>query len=257
MEAKSFQIKKNIHLTEKLHLLELEGSFLQSPVPGQFIHIKIDPFFLRRPFSIAGYNDNTLKILYRVVGRATEVLSEKEAGDSLNVIGPLGNGFPVNNNYKSIFLVGGGTGIAPLLFLTDTLIRKNLNISFFYGARTSECIAFHLLPYGVDYIFSTNDGSYGYKGLIGEVMQQHIKKNGKPDIIYGGGPYQMLKQLAKISAKHKTPAFVSLENRMACGTGICYGCVTKIKDKTGWEYKRVCKDGPVFNTEEVIWENNP
>lgn len=255
METKSFIIKENLHLTEKLYLLILEGSFSKSPVPGQFVHIKIEPFFLRRPFSIAFYQDNSLKILYRIVGRATEVLSMAEKGGLLSVIGPLGNGFPLNKKYRNIYLVGGGTGIAPLLFLTKHLSQQNCRITFFYGARTSQCIAFNILPYGINYVFSTDDGSYGYKGIVGDIMEHHIQRNDIPDVIYGGGPYGMLKQVAEIARRYRIPAFVSLENRMACGTGICYGCVTKIVNNKGrWVYKRVCKDGPVFSTKEVLWE---
>lgn len=254
MEAKDFRVKKNIHLTEKIYLLELEGSFNKSPVPGQFIHIKVEPFFLRRPFSIASYRENSLKVMYRIVGRATEAMSKIKKDEMLNVIGPLGNGFPVSNRYKTVYLAGGGTGVAPLLFLVETLSIQNLNITFFYGARSSECITFDILPYGVNYVFSTDDGSYGYKGMVGDILERYIKKGGIPDVIYGGGPYEMLKHIAVISEKYNVPAFVSLENRMACGTGICYGCVTKIKSRDGWIYKRVCKEGPVFNTEEVLWE---
>lgn len=256
MEAKRFKIKNNIHLTEKLYLLELEGNFNKTPIPGQFVHIKIEPFFLRRPFSIANCRDNSLKILYKIAGRATNILTQKKEDEFLDVIGPLGNGFSVNKRWKNVYLAGGGTGIAPLLFLTETLLNRNCNITFFYGVRTAECIAFNILPYGVNYIFSTDDGSYGYKGLIGDVLEQYTVKTGKPDVIYSGGPYKMLKQIADISKRYKIPAFVSMENRMACGTGLCYGCVIKVKGKNGWEYKRVCKDGPVFKAEEILWAEN-
>ncbi|MCM8760504.1 MAG: dihydroorotate dehydrogenase electron transfer subunit [Candidatus Omnitrophica bacterium] len=254
MEAKRFKIRKNIYLTEKLYLLELEGNFNQIPMPGQFVHIKIEPFFLRRPFSIAGYKDNSFKIFYRIVGRATELLARKKEGEILDVIGPSGNGFSVNKKWKKVYLAGGGTGIAPLLFFAEILTQKNSDITFFYGARNSECIPFGILPYGVSYVFSTDDGSYGYKGLVGNILKRYIRKDGVPDVIYSAGPYEMLREIAKISKRYKVVAFVSLENRMACGVGICYGCVTKIKGKDGWEYKRVCKDGPVFNAEEVLWE---
>ncbi|HOL21511.1 MAG TPA: dihydroorotate dehydrogenase electron transfer subunit [bacterium] len=252
MEAKKFRIKENIHLTEKLYLLELEGNLKTSPSPGQFVHIKIEPFFLRRPFSVAGYRDNCLKLLYRVAGRATEALTGKQAGEFIDVIGPLGNGFPVSDKWEKIYLAGGGTGIAPLLFLSEFLVKKD--ITFFYGARSIDCIAFNILTYGVNYIFSTDDGSYGHKGLLPDVIKRYIKKDCLPDVIYAGGPYEMLKAIDRISQNYKIPAFVSMENRMACGTGLCYGCVTKIKNKKGWEYKRVCKDGPVFSSEEVLWE---
>jgi len=256
MEAKKFIIRKNLHLTDKLYLLELEGGFNKKPLPGQFIHINIEPFFLRRPFSIAGYREDSLKVLYKIAGRATDILKIKKEGEILDIIGPLGSGFPVKNSQKNVYLVGGGTGIAPLLFLSEELLKNNLhiNITFFYGAKNINEIVFNILPCGVNYIFSTDDGSYGNKGMVSKVMEGYIKRGDIPDVIYAGGPYEMLKKIAEISEKWEIPAFVSMENRMACGTGICYGCVTKIKSKKGWEYKRVCKDGPVFNSKEVLWE---
>lgn len=255
MEAKNFRIAGITRLTAQLYRLELEGSFLKTPLPGQFIHIKVDNhLFLRRPFSIAGYKNSLFTILFKVVGEGTKILSDTKAGGMLSVIGPLGKGFPVNEGWKNVFLIGGGTGIAPLVFLTDTLSKSSASVTFFYGAGSRDDIAFNVLPYGVDYVFSTEDGSYGYKGLLNTAVEDFIKKNGKPDAIYGGGPYGLLKKLGGLSDKYGIPAFVSMENRMACGTGVCYGCVTKIKSGSGWEYKRVCKEGPVFNIKEIKWE---
>ncbi len=253
MEAKNLKIESVTRITEYLYSLKLEGSFISPPAPGQFLHIKIDDhLFLRRPFSIAGYKDTTITLIVQVVGEGTRLLCGKKRGDLLNVIGPLGRGFHVNKNWKNIFLVGGGTGIAPLVFLADRLSDRN--ITFFYGARNIEHIAFNLLPYNVNYVFATDDGSYGHKEFISKSVAGFLKKNERPDVIYGGGPHGLLKKIGHLSEKHNTPAFVSMENRMACGIGLCYGCVIKIKSGSGWEYKRVCKDGPVFSTKEIIWE---
>jgi dihydroorotate dehydrogenase electron transfer subunit len=255
MEAKIFKISDTTRVTGQLYRMELEGSFAANPVPGQFIHIKADDrLFLRRPFSIAGYKNSFFTIIFRVVGEGTKIMSAMKKGTQLSVIGPLGNGFPVKKTWKKVFLAGGGTGIAPMVFLSDRLPSGNAGAVFFYGAKSVDDIAFSALPRGVACVFTTEDGSYGYKGTVNRGIEDHIKKNGPPDVIYGGGPYGMLKKLGELSEKYGIPAFVSMENRMACGTGVCYGCVTKIKSGSGWEYKRVCKDGPVFSTREILWE---
>ncbi len=243
-----------MQLTEHLYWMEFEGAFNPPALPGQFIHIKIDGLFLRRPFSIAGQKNNRLAILYKVVGEGTEILSRKKNGDVLNAIGPLGKGFPVKKEWKNVYLAGGGTGIAPLLFLADKLSAEDVKITFFYGAKNAGYIGFGTLPSGIDYIFTTEDGSYGHKGLLDKAMRGYIKKYGSPDVIYGGGPAGLLKKIGSISEDFKVPAFVSLENRMACGTGICCGCVTKIKTGDGWENVRICKEGPVFNTKDIKWD---
>jgi len=250
---KNFKIRSITDLTKQLYRLELEGLFNSSPAPGQFVHVKVgNNLFLRRPFSIAGYKDNVLTLIFQVVGKGTEILSGKKKGDLLNVIGPLGKGFPLKNDWKNFFVIGGGTGIAPLIFLIDSL--PDSKITFFYGARSVDYIAFNVLPCNVSYLFATEDGSYGYKGLISGFAADFLQKNGRPDVIYGGGPHGLLKKIGRLSKKYGIPAYVSMENRMACGMGLCYGCVTKIKSGSGWEYKRVCKDGPVFKTEDIKWE---
>ncbi len=254
MEAKDFRIAGITRLTGQLYSMKLEGSFARPPVPGQFIHIKVDNLFLRRPFSIASHKDNIFTILFKVVGEGTNLLSRAKEGDKFNVIGPLGKGFQVKKEWKNAFLAGGGTGIAPLVFLTETLLKNGVSVAFFYGARNREEIAFDVLPFGVNCIFTTEDGSYGQKGLLNAAVETCIKKDGKPDVLFSGGPYGLLKEINRLSEKYGIPAFVSMENRMACGTGLCYTCVTKIKTDTGWEYKRVCMEGPVFNTNKIKWE---
>ncbi len=254
MEAKDFRIASIARLTGQLYRMELEGSFAKPPVPGQFIHVKADNLFLRRPFSIAGHKENLFTILFKVVGEGTKILSSAKEGDNLSVIGPLGKGFQVSKEWKSAFLAGGGTGIAPLVFLSDTLLNKGVSVTFFYGAKKKDEIAFDIMPYGIDCVFATEDGSYGQKGMLSPALETCINEDGCPDVLFGGGPYGLLKEINRLSEKYGIPAFVSMENRMACGTGICYTCVTKIKTGAGWEYKRVCMEGPVFNTNKIEWE---
>ena len=254
MEAKNLSVYQNFIVANSLYWMEFEGSFTPPALPGQFMHVKIDNLFLRRPFSIAKCKNNRIGILYKVIGEGTEILSRKKKGDSLSVIGPLGNGYPLNADWKNICLAGGGTGIAPLLFLSDRLSGKDVNITFLCGAKSRKDIAFRVLPCGIESLFSTEDGSYGRRGLLDGILKDFIRKSGKLDVIYGGGPAGLLKKIAALSDAMDIPAFVSLENRMACGTGICYGCVTKIWVGDGWEYKRICREGPVFDTREIRWE---
>lgn len=254
MEVKNLKIEGIKDLSEGHYLLELENTFQTMPLPGQFVHIKVPPFFLRRPFSIAGCDKEKISILFKVAGSGSNVLSSARKGDILSVIGPLGTPFPVGEKREKVFIVAGGTGIAPLIFLSRKLIEKDKEILFFYGARDKKHIMFQLLPFGINFIFSTEDGSYGEKGLINVALINQIESGTAPDVIYAGGPAGLLKKVSSISRRYEIPAFISLENRMACGTGLCYGCVTRIKTGSGWEYKRVCKDGPVFNASEVIWE---
>lgn len=254
MEVKNLKVIKISYLSSDHFLLELENSFTKKPSPGQFVHIKIPSLFLRRPFSISGSDTKKISILFKVIGKGSKILSQIKKGEILNVIGPIGTPFPIKKEWEKIFIVAGGTGVAPFFFLSNELIKKDKEVVFFYGAKDKDNVMFKVLPSGINFVFSTDDGSYGTKGFIDKIFLKHLNQNSLPDVIYAGGPYGLLSKIAKISEKYGIPAFVSLENRMACGTGVCYGCVTKIKTKDGWEYKKVCKDGPVFDASEVVWE---
>lgn len=248
MKREICKILKNKNLRENYFYLEFENRFNQNFKPGNFVHIKIENNFLRRPFSVSDYNKKSIGIIYKVVGEGTEKLSKKNKNEYLDVFGPLGNSFPISKN-KKISIVGGGTGIAPLVFLSKILKKYNNEIYFFYGERNKRLILFEILPFGINYIFSTDDGSFGEKGNIFDVFK---KFKNSFDIIYSAGPEELLRKISVFS--EKIPVYVSVENYMACGMGLCYGCVIKVKNKNNLEYKRVCKDGPVFNAKEIIWE---
>ncbi len=247
MENQICKVIKNKNLSKNYYLLEFENNFKKRFYPGNFVHIKIENLFLRRPFSVAHYSKNKIQIIYKVIGIGTEKLSRKNKGDYLDIIGPLGNSFPFYKN-KRICIIGGGTGIAPLIFLAKELKKYNEEIYFFYGARNKNLIFFQILPTGINYIFSTDDGSFGKRGNIFDVF----KKFNSFDVIYAAGPEGLLKKLT--SSIKKIPVYISVENYMACGMGLCYGCVIKVKENDKWEYKRVCKDGPVFEGKEILWE---
>ncbi|MCM8772988.1 MAG: dihydroorotate dehydrogenase electron transfer subunit [Candidatus Omnitrophica bacterium] len=248
MERKICKILKNENLSGNYYFLILENNFKKIFKPGNFIHIKIGNNFLRRPFSIALFDREKIGIIYKVVGKGTDELRKKKKGEFLDILGPCGNFFPIYKN-KKVCIIGGGTGIAPLIFLSKVLKKYGNDVYFFYGARDKNLIFFKLLLTGINYIFSTDNGSYGKKGNIFDVFK-NFEENFQ--VIYGAGPEILLKKLSIYS--ENIPVYISVENYMACGMGLCYGCVIRIRKNNGYEYKRVCKDGPVFKASEIIWD---
>ncbi|HOL67560.1 MAG TPA: hypothetical protein PKX93_08910, partial [bacterium] len=229
--------------------IEMENRLSSEVLPGQFVHIKISPFlFLRRPFSVASVSQGRLGFLIRCAGTGTALLSEKIPGQRLSVLGPLGTGFPVRKRWKKLWLVAGGTGVASLLLLLSLLQKlKEKEIVFFYGAVSKSLLFRQLLPPG-NYlrIFTTDDGTSGQAGSVTEPVRKRLITGEKPDVLYGSGPLAMLKELSLLCKQYDVTGYLSLEARLACGTGICLGCVVPIGDANNWSYQRVCCDGPVF-----------
>jgi dihydroorotate dehydrogenase electron transfer subunit len=240
--------------------------------PGQFVHIYCgEGTYLRRPFSIAKVKKNQVEIIYKVVGKGTELLSRKKKGNTLDVLGPLGNGFTQSLNHpitQSPILIAGGTGVASLLFLAQKLITLYTShltpLTVFLGAKTKNdllCID-NFKKLGCQVKLATEDGSLGYKGLVTDLFRNSLITHNSSLItnIYACGPYAMLKEIAKITQKYKIPYQVSLEAMMACGLGACRGCVVKTSHQSlttshqHFVYKTVCKDGPVFEANQIIWE---
>ncbi|MFA5356279.1 MAG: dihydroorotate dehydrogenase electron transfer subunit [Candidatus Omnitrophota bacterium] len=226
-------------------------------VPGQFLNIKVSGSYeplLRRPFSIHKAGGPDIWILYEVVGEATRILSGRKPGEYINVIGPLGKGFDytlsVAGDRLSI-LTSGGMGVAPLLFLAEKL-SKSRKLALI-GARDKE----HLLcekelkDLGCAVRVSTDDGSRGFKGYVGDLLEKELSDMGDTQraVIYACGPRPLLKEISRVSKKHGIAAQISMEEHMACGIGACLGCVVNTKEG----FKRACKEGPVFNAGEVIW----
>lgn len=226
--------------------------------PGQFVMLRVtgtlDPL-LARPFGISSVvSRSSLEIVYRVAGRGTLLLTDRKAGQALNLLGPLGRGFPMPEKGMIPVLVGGGSGFPPLHFLAQ---RTRSRAHFFIGARNKECLP----PLGIIKSFrdvtervhvATEDGSSGVKGLSTDILNAFLLKREKKShpVIYACGPHAMLWAVSKIAAEHSLPCFVSMEERMACGLGACMGC--SIPQKTGG-YKRACKEGPVFDASEIDW----
>ena len=260
-KIQKIKIIKNYKIKENYFKIVLSNPYLaKNSQPGQFLNIKIDEdIFLRRPFSIHRVKGNNLEILYEVVGKGTETLSKKKKGEYLDVIGPLGNGFnyqlPITN-YQLPILVAGGIGVAPLAFLAQKLKEipnsKSQIPIVLIGAKNKNKILGEeeFKRWGFEVKIATDDGSRGFKGNVSDLLKHILSTmNYELSTIYACGPYPMLKEIAKIAKDYKIQAEVSLERHFACGIGICLGCV--IETKQG--QKRVCKDGPVFKTEEIIW----
>ncbi len=257
-------ISKKI-ISQKYILMTIESKAIaQTVMPGQFVMIKIpgDRFFLRRPISICKVNTNSFDIVFKVLGAGTEVLGVQDEGAVLNIIGPLGQGYPFIEKPKSPFVfMAGGTGIASLYFMAQcskNLYKGNLKPVFFIGAKTKEEVLFtqELEQLGYEVIISTDDGSLGYHGFIPETFQKWLssKENYSPSCVFACGPKLMLKSISQICEKNNLLCYVSMEERMACGIGACMGCVVKTRDKKNI-YKRACKDGPVFNAKEIIFSH--
>jgi dihydroorotate dehydrogenase electron transfer subunit len=224
--------------------------------PGQFVHIKVsnslDPL-LRRPISISSFDREKQQVtmIYRKDGKGTSLLAEKTPGMEINVLGPLGNGFPLaeTNVGETALLVGGGVGVPPLFELSKQLKEKGAKVIHVLGFQTASAIFYEneFLQNGETYV-ATVDGTHGIKGFVTDVITE---KNIHFDCLYACGPIPMLKALEQRFPNKKV--YLSLEERMACAVGACFACVHKCADDTqGVSYKKVCSDGPVFRAGEVI-----
>jgi len=250
-----FQVVENKQIKKDFFILRLLCPIpLPEILPGQFVQIHIRnsaETFLRRPFSVhdADYERNTIGILIQVVGNGTRVLSEYKPGDHLNLVFPLGNSFSLPESNDKILLIGGGCGIAPLLYLARYLRSNGHDFDILMGFRNSERIIEHdeYIKLG-DVYLTTEDGSAGEKGFV---TDHSILQKNDYTRIYCCGPDPMMKAVGKFSASRKINCEVSLENLMACGIGICLCCVVK----TDRGNVTSCTEGPVFNINELKWQS--
>jgi len=242
--------------------------FFKKFIPGMFVMIKTvdngnDPF-LRRPFSIAyvSYEKGFFDVIYRVAGKGTFLLALKKRGEKLNVIGPLGKGFELPGNLKTLCLVAGGIGIAPLISLYQAIkVFKTTKELFFWGVISKNDLTnFNeiypdLAPFG--FKISTEDGSSGKKGNVVDLFVEFREKKTMGNLaIVACGPVKMLSALHRLCVEHETPLYVSIESKMACGQGYCMGCAVPSSETTGGDarkYLRVCQEGPVFEAERIDW----
>lgn len=244
-----------------IYKMTLDSGYISNnAMPGQFVNIRccegID-VLLRRPFSILNVDrrNDSFDIAFMLKGKGTKILTGKQSGNYIDVMGPLGKSFYTNSSFKRIALVGGGIGIFPLLFLLNNLKAEVEIKDAYLGFKNRESIVFlndfrHLAR---NLFISTDDGSEGWKGFITDLFENNLEY-GKYDIIYACGPFEMLKKISGIAKQNNIKCQVSLEQRMGCGIGACLVCSCKTKHKDEWQYSRVCKDGPVFWSNEVMWD---
>ncbi len=217
--------------------------------PGQFAHILVPGKTLRRPISVCDVEGDIIRIVFEIRGDGTRILSECEIGDKINIIAPLGRGFDIPQD-KKIAFIGGGIGVPPMLYSAKRAGEGCVVINGFRD-KSAVILTEDFKKIGCRLIETTDNGTYGIHGFVTSPLEEIINDI---DMICTCGPTPMLKNIYKLAKKHNKPCFVSLEQRMACGVGACLGCAVGIKRADGTlMYKHVCKDGPVFNAEEVAW----
>lgn len=241
------EIKSNVEVAEKIYRLEILAQELSEIAKaGQFVQVKLsDEFTLRRPLGIASSKNGVVKIFYRILGRGTKYLSTKKSGEKLNILGALGNGFNTNVDGR-ILLAGGGMGLAPLLSAAEKLPA----VDVLMGGKNAGEVNFWIKEFQpeVGKIFiTTDDGSRGSLGFLTSLLPEVLEYENF-SAIYTCGPEIMMRGVAKIAAENNLPCYVSFERRMACGLGACLSC--SIDTSRG--RKKVCKDGPIFDAEEVF-----
>ena len=258
-------IASNVEVMPGIHLMWIEApNIAGSVLPGQFITVRCGDFTLRRPFSVHQVSSQEIALLFKVAGKGTLWLSQRKTGERIDILGPLGKGFSIEPGAKNLLLVAGGIGIAPLVFLMQHASSQH-QITIIHGASTAaQLYPFSLgesgkrgklppSPKGVQFIPVTEDGSMGKKSMATDILPDFLDR---ADQVYACGPADMYKAMAKMSLRAKQSNLkirkgqVSLEVRMGCGFGACYSCT--INTKKG--LKQVCRDGPVFELDDIIWQ---
>ena len=245
MKQGLFTVTENTALTASVYRMRLSGDTSDITVSGQFVNLLLDGFYLRRPISVCDRQEGMLTIVYKVVGKGTEKMSKMQAGDVVDILTGLGNGYDLSEAGESPLLIGGGVGVPPMYLLAKDLIAQGKKVSVILGFNNKDEIFYEeeFKALGAKVAVTTVDGSYGIKGFVTDAM-----KDMNYSYFYTCGPEPMLKAIWKTSA---TSGQFSFEERMGCGFGACMGC--SCKTLTG--NKRICKDGPVLRKEEILWEN--
>lgn len=243
MKQSIFEVKANTKIAENTYKMVLGGDCSGITASGQFVNIKLDGFFLRRPISVCDYNDNELTLIYKVVGKGTEYMAELGAGEKLDILTGLGNGYDLSKSGNDPVLIGGGAGVPPMYNLCRKLVAEGKKPQVILGFNKENELFFEneFKALGAEVTVTTADGSYGMKGFVTDAL-----KNMKYTYIYSCGPEPMLKAIYNTA---ETSGQLSFEERMGCGFGACMGCSCETK----YGNKRICKDGPVLEMEEIIW----
>ena len=255
------QIKAEVRFNEVLYghgekspawlLWMYAPSLAEAGKPGQFVMVRCaeghDPL-LRRPLGIHRVDSvGRVALLYQVAGRGTAWLSQRKPGDPIDLIGPLGNGFVVKPETRSLLLLAGGIGFTPLAFMADMAIKEGRTVTVVMGSRSVKYLyPESQLPEGIKIVIATEDGSKGRRGLVTQIVDEFV---GHADQVFACGPPAMYRSMTKLDCLKGKSVQVSLEEKMACGLGACYGCTVK----TRMGPKQVCQDGPVFDLADIVW----
>ena len=244
MKQGIFEIVENLPLTENVYKMTLRGDTSAITAPGQFVNIKLDGLYLRRPISVCDLQGDLLTIIYKVVGKGTEQLSEMKAG-TLDLLTGLGNGYDLAKSGASPVLLGGGVGVPPMYLLCKKLLAQGKSVQVILEKKKKNEVFFEqeFKDLGANVTVTTVDGTYGQKGFVTDALA-----GCDYSYFYTCGPEPMLKAVYRAS---RTSGQLSFEKRMGCGFGACMGC--SCKTVTG--YKRICKEGPVLQKEEILWES--
>lgn len=245
MDKRIFEIESNRPLTEQVFKMRLRGDATAIRRAGQFVNIAVEGLFLRRPISVCDFTDDTLTLIYKVVGEGTARMAKMQAGERLDILTGLGNGFDADRTISKALLVGGGVGVPPLYRLTKDLVARGKEVTAVLGFNRADEIFYadEFAAAGARVIIATADGSVGTKGFVTDA----IRENGVEfDYFYACGPLPMLRALCDATA---TDGELSFEERMGCGFGACMGCSCKTHNGN----KRICKEGPVLRKDEIIW----
>lgn len=256
-------IISNEQVGQKIHLIRVASSEIANIArSGQFVNIRVTDKFSplwRRPFSIHRINrqQSWFDILFAVLGQGTEILADMKSGDIIDVLGPLGSHFNIPYGINEAILVAGGLGIAPLLLLAQELNVWGISSLLFYGTKTSDtiCCLKDLNELRVNCILTTEDGSKGWKGIITDQLEKYLSSSKRTTgcHVFACGPMPMLKNVQTLLQRHGIPGQISIETLMACGLGVCMGCVVETTESQAdsLNYLLVCKDGPVFDINRI------
>lgn len=244
MKQSIFTVKSNVCIAKAVYEMVLVGDTSDITASGQFLNIKLDGFYLRRPISICDWDNETVTIIYKVVGKGTEYMATLGEGAELDILTGLGNGYNLEKSGDAPLLVGGGAGVPPLYNLAKKLIAQGKTVKVILGFNTADEVFYEdkFSALGAETFVTTADGSHGIKGFVTNALDAA----GNVTYTYACGPEPMLKALynaIEVSGQY------SFEERMGCGFGACMGCSCKTK----YGNKRICKDGPVLEKEEIIW----
>lgn len=250
------RVLSNEKIALNIYSLTFEStSALLESLPGQFVNINVneeDPPFFRRPFSIASVRDDSIEIIYEVIGIGTWHLSIMKVGDSIDIIGPLGSTYDMNFSESKYILIGGGVGIPPLMFMYDKMKEQSIEPQFLVGFRSA---AHNYMPRTIANVqYSTDDGSLGAKGYVTDLLTESLI-NEEVEHIYACGPEPMLSKVIEIADENEIRCSVAVERVFGCGTGICLGCIIENSLKrfteTGRKYSLACIEGPVFDSGDI------